>query len=233
MKNSAIIPEARIEYKDKLITRTLLMIGGGKAPKPEWLSMTRFLCDGLWCIDHGADAAMDAGLVPELLIGDGDSSSDTAWKWAEDNRAEILRFNPEKDYTDTQLALDRAKGLDNNSFVILTGCFGGRLDHLYSTLFSFCHTDICGIMADSAELVVPLKAGDIITLEPLKKPFAISLLPISEKASGVTISGVHWPLNNATLTQAMPYAISNEIEGHSISVKVGDGCVALYICWQE
>ena len=76
MKNSAIIPEARIEYKDKLITRTLLMIGGGKAPKPEWLSMTRFLCDGLWCIDHGTDAAMDAGLVPELLIGDGDSSSD-------------------------------------------------------------------------------------------------------------------------------------------------------------
>ena len=48
----------------------------------------------------------------------------------------IKKFNPEKDFTDTQLALQQASSADESNYAILTGCFGGRMDHLFSNIFS-------------------------------------------------------------------------------------------------
>ena len=51
--------------------------------------------------------------------------------------------------------------------------------------------------------------------------------------SGVTINNVHWKLENATLAQDLPNAISNRVEGDEIKVSVDSGTLAVYFCFSE
>lgn len=224
------LPEINIKYAAPIPAKQLLLAGGGRPPAVNWLQQAAQSRE-LWCIDHGIDCCYQAGIAPKKLIGDGDSASPAAWQWAEKQGAAIAAFPPEKDYTDTQLALDMAG--KTNAFVILTGAMGGRFDHAYSTIFSFGHSQITGCIADEREAVFFLRSHDKIQLQPQNAPKAISLLPLTGEVTEVNITGVHWPLQNAVLRQSMPYAVSNRDEGNHISVSIANGILAVYICWQE
>ena len=80
--------------------------------------------------DSGWHNAKALGVVPKVLLGDFDSIGGIALPEAE----EILKVPPEKDRTDTQLAVDLALSRGANDFVIIGG-LSGRLDHTMSNLF--------------------------------------------------------------------------------------------------
>ena len=61
--------------------------------------------------DGGLDHALAAGLTPAGLVGDLDSVSADGLAWAEEH-ATIERHDPDKDRTDTELALKMAVALD-------------------------------------------------------------------------------------------------------------------------
>ena len=116
-------------------TKTMLIVSGGRAPSLKWLKAIapdKKIC----CVDHGIDACKAADILPDFLFGDNDSASSESWDWAETHNVTINKYPREKDLTDTQLALLQTAG--NN--VILTGAFGGRLDHLFST-YIICNTN--------------------------------------------------------------------------------------------
>lgn len=232
MRNEIFLPNLSITYNFRLPPDNLLLISGGRAPDSNWLRSVAN-CP-IWCIDHGIDACREADLVPERLIGDGDSASSDNWNWAIEQHIPIEKFNPEKDFTDTQLALDRAMALD--CYVILTGSLGGRLDHLMSTLFTFGYADVIGCMADERECVIILNDKQGATLSFDKQPKAISLLPLTD-CSDVSIYGVHWPLSGVEISQSQFYTISNELshekDAREITVQNGSGLLGVYICWNE
>ncbi len=60
----------------------------------------------LWAVDSGVDPCFEAGILPDKLVGDGDSASPEAWQWAVDNGSDVSKFNRDKDLTDFQIALD-------------------------------------------------------------------------------------------------------------------------------
>lgn len=240
MRQTVILPEINIRYNFTLPQNDLILIAGGRTPDPEWLVETARITDdrSIWCIDRGLDACFAAGLEPALLIGDGDSANSQNWKIAESRGIPIKKFNPEKDFTDTQLALQQASSADESNYAILTGCFGGRMDHLFSNIFSFAHSPLTGCMTDHLESVFFLKDGQAAQIAMGCRPKAISILPITD-CSGVTLTGVYWPLHNADLTQRNVYTISNELIDsngpvtHTFDVKVKKGILAVYICWSE
>lgn len=226
----------KIELPNCLITlpgedkKEILLVGGGRAPVPNWLK-TAAKGRELWCIDHGADACFNAGIIPARLIGDFDSCERKSLSWCEQNGTLIESFPPEKDFTDTQLALSR---LPENSFAVLTGAFGDRFDHVYSTVFSFANASVKGVIADELELLLPLLPKETATIAfKAPYPFAISLLPLSTKCAGVSIDGVKWELNDAELCADNPYAVSNELkkDTDTINVSVLSGFLALYARW--
>lgn len=227
-KKKITLPAFSAEFSYALPERELLLATGGRAPRAEWLAKTAHQRI-LWCIDHGIDYCYSANLLPQRLIGDGDSANNACWDWAAKNQVKVDKFPPEKDYTDTQLALEMAA--KENAFVVLTGAFGGRLDHAFSTAFTFAHSSLKGIMADENEALIFIKAGEGVCLNFEAAPKALSLLAFSQAARGVNIDNVKWPLNNKELQQGFPYSVSNEISKNPVHVSVADGILGIYLCW--
>lgn len=109
--------------------RGLLFTGG---EMPDMAVASLFFGDYAFSVaaDSGLEAALRAGVVPDLVIGDMDSvRSRELLDALPPDRVE--RWDVDKDYTDTELALSalEKRGVDE---VILVGGSGGRLDHLFA-----------------------------------------------------------------------------------------------------
>ena len=220
----------------------LICIGGGRPPTPEWLSLLvqhkkNYTNHPVWAIDRGVDICHALKLPPAHLIGDGDSADPTAWHWAEEQNTEIHAFPPEKDFTDTELALQIAAEQYTHPLVILTAAFGGRLDHLMSTASVAAHAPIPCVLADERETLFYLHAGESLTITCDMPPRAISLLPFTEECTGVTTHGLYWELRDACITNRASLAISNvlarENTKNTFTVSIKSGVLGVYLCHKE
>ena len=82
-------------------------------------------------------------------------------------------------------------------------------------------------------MIFYLRGGENITIKFFRKPFAVSLLPMTEICTGITTKNLHWELNDAILTPKFPNAISNRVENEKISLQVGRGTLAIYFCFDK
>ena len=221
----------------------LICIGGGRPPASEWMSSLVQYNEKngaprpVWAIDRGVNICHALPLPPAHLIGDGDSAEGSAWHWAEEQGAVVHAFPPEKDFTDTELALHIAAQNDSCSLVILTAAFGGRLDHLMSTAAVAAHATIPCVLADERETLFYLHAGESLTVTCDTAPRAISLLPFTEECTGVTTRGLYWELRDACITNRASLAISNvlarENTKNTFTVSINSGVLGVYLCHKE
>lgn len=213
---------------------TMLVIGG-RAPEPSWLLHASKIVGSVWAVDSGSHACRGAGVIPDVLIGDSDSSSREDVEWAASVGARMISYDRAKDLSDFQLALRECP----DGSVLITGCFGGRADHLMSAIESaascgrspVCMADhgegIFFLDASSGEAAVEMKFADRIK--------ALSLLPITDVCEGVRAAGARWPLSGARLERARIWTISNEPaeDGGPMSVSCGSGTLGVYWCTDE
>lgn len=235
IRHSSVIslPNVRLNFPKKNFRQEFLLVAGGRPPSSSWL---RDAASGrtLFCIDRGADICHAAEILPSLYISDDDSVNPDTLEWITNSQVKSKRFPTDKDKTDTQLALELLTE-KQDAFVVLSGGFGGRFDHAFSLVYAFAGTNLPGCLADDHELLLFLRAEDDVTLHVSFIPKSVSLLPLSPVCDGISIEGVHWPLSDAILRQDNPYAVSNRLSSpnHSITVKNGNGLLAIYLCWDE
>lgn len=171
--------------------------------------------DYIIAADAGYCNLQRAGIVPSLIVGDFDSApypqTDTA-----------LLLPKEKDDTDTYYAARKALAWGADK-VTLLGATGGRLDHTIANLHTLLFLETNG-----AETWIVDETTEIRALLPGTYTFSrregfVSLFPLGEEAEGVTLQGMKYPLQNATLRNNFPVGVSNEFaeEQGTISVKKG------------
>ncbi len=235
MNNILNLPQLKAQFSYDLPEKQTVLVVGGKAPDTKWLKQV-IKNRTLWCADHGIDICKNANCIPYQLVGDADSASPEGWQWALDNGAIVTKLPVEKDLTDTQLALQMIANEYNSSTVILTGAWGGRFDHAFSTIFSFqgfVKEHLYGCIADEEEVLLFLRDEDYLTLKFNSQPKAISLLPLSGECSGVSINGVHWPLDRVLLNNNLPYAVSNKVDSRENTIWISQkrGLLGVYLYW--
>ncbi|MDD4836888.1 MAG: thiamine diphosphokinase [Dethiosulfovibrio sp.] len=213
----------------------LLLVSGGRAPAPEWLRSFSVGRD-VWSIDSGADHCREASVVPSMAIGDFDSISTESLNWLKSNCVIMKTYSSDKDLTDLQLSLELCSQDRNSKSVILTGCWGGRFDHVWSTVNSVVKADIYGekvrFLGDKEEFMVLIGEGEGLRISsngafPL--PEVISLMSFTDMCKGVFIEGVRWPLSDVTLERLHPYSVSNRPLGSEVQVRVGSGWLGVYL----
>lgn len=190
------------------------------------LSLSLGESDFVIAADSGYRTAKRLSVKPDMLLGDLDSLDRTSLSEAELAEMEKILVSPIKDDTDTQLAVDTAlaRGAEN---IYIVGGLGGRLDHTLSSVFLLEYIIGHGVecmMTDGRNRVRIMCAnGGKQTLTVGRGYKYLSLVALSDKCEGVSISGVYYPLDNVELTRRYSYAVSNEITADAAEISLGCG----------
>jgi thiamine pyrophosphokinase len=174
--------------------------------------------------DGGVRIARSHGLPIHLVIGDLDSISPGDLAWAKAEGAGIVSFSPDKDFTDLELALERAdqSGVER---IVATGVEGGRLDHELGNWAALCARRSALVEVHTANGTATILHGDgnNRVTQTGEVGDIISLLPRAGDAAGITTEGLRWPLENATLSSTGTHGISNEFVSASATVELQSG----------
>jgi thiamine pyrophosphokinase len=175
--------------------------------------------------DSGLDHAALLGLSVDVLVGDLDSASARAVSAAEAAGVRIERHPVAKDATDLELALDYALAAGATRVTVIGGGAGERLDHHLAELVILAAARFAPLHLDArigTARAVAIHGGDDVALTGA--PGAVlSLLALGGPATGLTTTGVLWPLSADTLEPGSTRGISNEIVSNPVRVRLQSG----------
>ena len=176
--------------------------------------------------DAGYAQLVSVDIIPDLVVGDFDSLG------APPIHPNILRSPAEKDDTDLMLAVKCGLERGFSSFII-DGGLGGRLDQTFANfqiLTYLAEKDTFAVLLGREICVTAVRNGDICFSPGLgMKERLISVFSAGDKAVGVTLTGLKYPLDNATLTFDYPLGVSNEFTDAAAVVSVRSG--TLLVIW--
>ncbi len=171
--------------------------------------------------DGGARHARTLNITLNAVIGDMDSLSDLEQKNI--GNTEFISYPAEKNETDLELALLYAKkrGADK---IVTVGVMGGRMEMAIANILLLAHAALssCRVEVWHGEQTgwVIRPPGEALPGEPGD---TVSLLPLGDKASGITTEGLKYPLKNEELTMGSARGISNLIEKPLARIKLSAG----------
>ena len=146
--------------------------------------------------DKGLAFCEETGVLPTQIVGDFDTLGESLLPKYEALGVPIRKFNPVKDYTDTEIAVRLAMELGANKITILGASEGNRLDHLFGNVLTMMIPQQEGIdcfMVDAHNrLRILTKPSEIRKEEQYGK--YISLIPMTTDVHGVTLTGFKYPL---------------------------------------
>lgn len=179
------------------------------------------------CADSGADALFSAEIMPNVLLGDFDSINTEVFDYYVQQGVKTVRFNTNKDVTDTHIAIKYAinQGADK---IIILGALGDRIDHTLSNIFlleAYLHLAHCKII-DGKNRIELINDGTKKVYSNKNYKY-ISLIPVSKKVVGVTTDGLKYKLSNATIHRNDSFGVSNEILQTYGTVSIRKGLLAV------
>jgi thiamine pyrophosphokinase len=186
MKNAAILVGGNLEITDAVLNRARG-------------------CELVIAADGGARHAKALHLKLDLWVGDFDSSEGLDFPGVP-----RLEYNPDKDLTDFELAIQAAKDAGATRATVF-GAFGGRFDHTLAIALCAAKNTLEGfeivlesgfetgwVLVPNAQLELPLKTNQ-----------TFSVLALSPTVTGLNITGAKWNLENATLEFGTGFGVSN------------------------
>ena len=184
--------------------------------------------DQFICVDRGVEHCLAAGLEPTLLIGDFDSADKDVLAQKHLSRTPRYDYPTKKSASDLELALQVLADNPPDSVVIL-GVSGGRTDHM---LFNWCLPALRSwpftlLLIDGTTRCHVLQGRDSCTLTA-EEGQTLSLLALV-RATGVTTSGLQYPLQGATLEVGSTLGLSNVTEGGQASVCLNSGTLLVLV----
>jgi thiamine pyrophosphokinase len=173
--------------------------------------------------DGGARYALEAGVVPDLVVGDMDSLGEDLLRKVE-RRGSLLERHPvRKDKMDGHLAVLSARDRGATAADLLCAV-GGRLGAILAVSHILLAAERiglqCKVVSDHVLMFV-IEAGSR-TVQGAPQD-SVSIFPLAGPAAGVTLEGMEYPLENATLEPGDTIGFHNELIGDEARISVGEG----------
>jgi thiamine pyrophosphokinase len=204
--------------------RTALIFLSGEHPGARLLGQLLPHADRLIAADGGWDVAQSLGVRPDTIIGDMDS---VAGLPAGDGGGEgpgprIIRHPADKDWSDTELALELA-WREGCARTILVGGGGGRLDHLLAIQALFQRPQAPDRWYTLSDEIIRIDG-------PFSSPMAdgtvLSLFPAGPGTCRARSRGLKWPLDSLVWKPG-DFGLSNVSTGAGIGIDPVEGRLLL------
>lgn len=181
-----------------------------------------FVTGFLIAADSGIDRCKEAGIVPDMAVGDFDSALSEI-----PNDVEVVRVPSEKDDTDTYLAAHIAeeRGFEEIRFFC---ALGGRLSHTLANIQLLRELKRKGIRAAlfGENCVMFLLKEQSVRIPRFNGYLSLFAL---DSSAAVSESGVKYSLERHTLTNEFPLGVSNEITAEQAEITVHSGLCAIVL----
>ncbi|MDO4489937.1 MAG: thiamine diphosphokinase [Lachnospiraceae bacterium] len=152
--------------------------------------------------DRGLEFCYRCQVTPDCIVGDFDSIDPEIIRYyREETELPIHTFRPEKDMTDTDIAVKKAQEAGADEIFFL-GCTGSRLDHVLSCIYNLSLLREQGIrawIADEHNLITMPLGQSYEICEGQQFGKYISLFPFRAQVEGLTLTGMKYPLTDAVL----------------------------------
>ena len=146
-------------------------------------------------VDGGLEAAKELDIIPDVIVGDFDTVHPEILAYYRKMEHIVWEVHqPEKDDTDTELAIKRALAM-NCSHITLLGATGGRLDHMVGNihlLFPCLQKGTYAEIVDSQNRLYLIDGEHTFRKGETWGKY-ISFLPLTEEVKGITLRGFKYP----------------------------------------
>ena len=177
--------------------------------------------DFIICADGGTRHAYNMKLLPNLIMGDLDSSQISYIEYYKNKGVEIIKYPRDKDKTDTHICVLHA--LEFSSQIILLGALGSRLDHSLAniSLLKLGFKKNIPISIEDYQNQVFL-IQDNINIKGKPGEF-FSLLPLTDTVEGILVKGAQYELSDAKMSIGNPFGISNVFLDEEVFISIKKG----------
>ncbi len=193
-----------------------VIIGNGEIKDYDYIAGKLRKGDYIVCADGGYRHTAKLGVKPDVLIGDMDSTDGAEYD------GEIINLPVRKDFTDSEVCVKYVLLKDFDEILML-GFIGTRLDHTMTNLMLLKQIAESGkkgriidehneIFFTSGENTVYGKKGDLV-----------SLIPFGGDLTGISTSGLDYPLENETLFFGESRGVSNVMTSNKCTITVQSG----------
>ena len=213
-----------------------IIFTGGESPPPKTIiAQLKGKTPFIVAADSGLIAAENSGFRPQYIIGDMDSLGD-------EDRLRfyppecVKRYEHDKDYTDTELAMQAVinKGCDE---IWIIGGGGGRIDHIFG-IRSIFEREIFPSrwITDTADIrCIDVNTGSPACLVSCSEKNArVSVFPLGDGPWEAKSKGLKWPLDNLQWNRGL-FGLSNVAEKKDFSVTAEKGrfMIIMEELWQQ
>ncbi|MFA5905556.1 MAG: thiamine diphosphokinase [Desulfobacula sp.] len=174
------------------------------------------------CADGGTRHLKALNILPHIIIGDFDSASPEDKLFFEEKKIKIISYPSQKNETDSELCVSWAL-LNHATDITILGGTGTRLDHTLANIY---------LLKKLARLHIPARiinknntihiVTDHIEVKGQPGEF-LSILPISETVTGITLKGLEYPLVDATMEMGSSLGISNAFKETNATISLREG----------
>jgi thiamine pyrophosphokinase len=178
--------------------------------------------------DGGAVAAETAGWLPDRIVGDADSLGVSDVARYRSLGVDVDVHPPDKDESDTELAIEAALALGHAQIRVLGALGGARIEHAIANVLLLADPRL-----DGRDVAIEGGASTIRRIGTREGPGSIeirgaagdyvSLLPLDAEVTGIRTDGLRFPLENESLTLGPTRGLSNELVGEQGTVRSASG----------
>ncbi|MCD6329656.1 MAG: thiamine diphosphokinase [Candidatus Cloacimonetes bacterium] len=177
--------------------------------------------------DGGANFLLKRNIIPDVLIGDFDSISESSLAELK-TKSDVMQFSKEKDKTDSELALDYCADQHYDT-VTMINAVNGRLEHSLANIFmieKFVQKGLSIYFINKHNEIFVLRGPQEMEMNS-KRGAEISLIPLTEQVEIEFINGFKYPLQNEMLFRKQSRGVSNIAETEKLSVKILSGILLI------
>lgn len=177
--------------------------------------------------DKGLEALKKINVMPNYIIGDFDSVNKTTLNQYENKNIEITYLKPEKDFTDTHMAIKLAIEKRAKHITII-GATGTRMDHTLANIHALneaLQNNVpTEIINEHNRIMLINKKAKLIKNTNYKY---VSIIPLTTKITGVTLKGFKYNIENATINLGESIGVSNEQIEQEALIEIKEGIAIL------
>ena len=177
----------------------------------------------IYCADGGANICYELNLIPKEIYGDLDSIKDEVKKFYQEKDVKFIKFQVEKDYTDSELVLNEIQ--NKYDIIYCIAGLGGSIDHELTNI---------NLLDKYSNLIFISQKEKIFKIDSNYKfnnmiNTKISFVVFSDEVKALTLRGFKYNIENIDVRKGETRCISNIILENEANLFIKSGSLLCVI----